>query len=414
MIEASRPLQIASVADRAYLSLRERILAGDLPPDARLHQEDLSRELGVSRTPVREALGRLAAEGLVELLPNRGARVAEVGLADMEAAYQARLIVEPPAAALAAQNATGEDVAAMREAIAAHRAHVGEVTAAFTANRAFHLALIAASGNLHLTRFAESLWAGRVGMRVYELQSDSAFIAVDADQHEAIADAVEAGDAALAERLVRQHIGGAMATFVTHLGAVERDADLGAGALHLPLGLLLGDGQRDVQGLGGDRRLLAHRLQLTVELDDRVLQAPDPLDLHRHRVAHLHGPRVRGRAGEQDVAGLERDQPADVRDLVGEGEHQVAAGVALLRELAVDVGAQDEVLGVDVGGVHQRRPQRAEAVLALDAEHRSPVGVPEVVDAPVVGDRVAAHVAQGVLHGWPEQRSPMTTATSPS
>ncbi len=221
MIEASRPLQIASVADRAYLSLRERILAGDLPPDARLHQEDLSRELGVSRTPVREALGRLAAEGLVELLPNRGARVAEVGLADMEAAYQARLIVEPPAAALAAQNATGEDVAAMREAIAAHRAHVGEVTAAFTANRAFHLALIAASGNLHLTRFAESLWAGRVGMRVYELQSDSAFIAVDADQHEAIADAVEAGDAALAERLVRQHIGGAMATFVTHLGAVS-------------------------------------------------------------------------------------------------------------------------------------------------------------------------------------------------
>jgi DNA-binding GntR family transcriptional regulator len=163
VIEASRPLQIASVADRAYLSLRERILAGDLPPDARLHQEDLSRELGVSRTPVREALGRLAAEGLVELLPNRGARVAEVGLADMEAAYQARLIVEPPAAALAAQHAGAEDVAAMREAIAAHRAHVGEVTAAFTANRAFHLALIAASGNLHLTRFAESLWPGASG-----------------------------------------------------------------------------------------------------------------------------------------------------------------------------------------------------------------------------------------------------------
>jgi DNA-binding GntR family transcriptional regulator len=224
VIQASQPLQIASVADRAYMALRERILAGDLAPDARLHQEDLSRELGVSRTPVREALGRLAAEGLVELLPNRGARVAEVGLADMEAAYQARLIVEPPAAALAAQTASAEDVESMREAIAAHRAHVGEVTVAFTANRAFHLALMAASGNPHLSRFAESLWAGRVGMRVYELQSDTAFIAADADQHEAIADAVEAGDAALAERLTREHVGGAMATFVAHLGAVSETA----------------------------------------------------------------------------------------------------------------------------------------------------------------------------------------------
>jgi DNA-binding GntR family transcriptional regulator len=219
VVQASNPLQIASVADRAYLALRQRILAGELPPDSRLHQEDLSRELGVSRTPVREALGRLAAEGLVELLPNRGARVAEVGSADMEAAYQARLILEPPAAGLAARNATAEDLDAMREAIVAHRAHLGEIAAAFTANRAFHLALVAASGNAHLTRFAESLWAGRVGLRVYEVQSDTAFIAVDADQHEAIADAVEAGDPALAERVTREHIGFAMATFVEHLSA---------------------------------------------------------------------------------------------------------------------------------------------------------------------------------------------------
>jgi DNA-binding GntR family transcriptional regulator len=67
----------ASVADRVYAALRERILAGDIPHHARLHQEQLSEELGVSRTPLREALGRLAADGLVELLPQRGARVAD-------------------------------------------------------------------------------------------------------------------------------------------------------------------------------------------------------------------------------------------------------------------------------------------------------------------------------------------------
>src|SRR3954469_9513906 len=95
-------VDVSSVPDRVYAILRERILAGELEPDSRLHQEGISAELGVSRTPVREALARRAADGLVDLLANRGARVAGVTTHDMEDAYVARLGIEPLAARLAA------------------------------------------------------------------------------------------------------------------------------------------------------------------------------------------------------------------------------------------------------------------------------------------------------------------------
>ena len=76
--QEEQTLAIASVVDLAYAAIRERIVTGALARGARVHQEDLSVELGVSRTPVREALRRLAAEGLVEMRTNRGARVADL------------------------------------------------------------------------------------------------------------------------------------------------------------------------------------------------------------------------------------------------------------------------------------------------------------------------------------------------
>ena len=215
----------SSMGHRVYAVLRERILEGELAPGARLHQEGLSEELGVSRTPLREALGRLAADGLVDLLPNRGARVADVRPQDMEVAYEARLVVEPAAAALAAQRATpGADVE-MRAAIDEHRASIEDFAAAFDANRAFHLALVRAAGNPYLDRFAETLWVVRIGMRVYQAQREPPeFIRNDADEHEVIADAVAAGEVDRAEELTRRHISGAIGLLRAQLAA-----DAGAG-----------------------------------------------------------------------------------------------------------------------------------------------------------------------------------------
>ena len=222
----SERVEASSVADRVYAALRERILAGDIPHHSRLHQEQLSEELGVSRTPLREALGRLAADGLVELLPQRGARVADITPADMETSYGARLVIEPAAAALAAKQHTPEDLAEMRRAIADHRRRTSDVQAVFVANRDFHLAVVKASGNPFLLRFCEQLWVRRLGLRVYEEQREPPeFIAADADWHERIADAIEAGDARAAERDMRRHIDEAMQLLLRQLSA---DADAAA------------------------------------------------------------------------------------------------------------------------------------------------------------------------------------------
>jgi DNA-binding GntR family transcriptional regulator len=216
---AAEPLQIASVVDQAYLAIRERIIAGALPRGARIHQEELAEELGVSRTPVREALRRLAAEGLVEMRTNRGARVADVGAEVMRDAYAARFVLEPGAARLAARTAVPAARRAMRDALRAQRAAIPAVGRSFEANRRFHLALVAASGNAFLTGFAERLWVARIGEVIYERQSESPErMGLDADEHEQILAAIEAGDGRRAETLTRRHLTDAMARSARLLG----------------------------------------------------------------------------------------------------------------------------------------------------------------------------------------------------
>jgi DNA-binding GntR family transcriptional regulator len=200
-------LEIQSVVDHVYTALRERILSGDLPRASKLRQVSLADEMGVSRTPLREALRRLAAEGLVDFSPNRGARVSELDSGDTGQAWAARVALEPGAARLAAERGDRHGIAAMRDAIAAQRSADGDRGQSFSANRSFHLALAAASGNPHLARFAEMLWVPRIGVPVYQAQAaEPAGPSAWADEHERIADAIERGDADAAERLTRAHI----------------------------------------------------------------------------------------------------------------------------------------------------------------------------------------------------------------
>src|SRR3712207_4745843 len=86
------------------------IMGGDLTPGARLGEVELADRLDVSRTPVREALSRLAAEGLVEIQPNRGARVATWTVAELEGVFDLRSTLEPQLTAFAVPNATPADL----------------------------------------------------------------------------------------------------------------------------------------------------------------------------------------------------------------------------------------------------------------------------------------------------------------
>lgn len=205
--DSAPQLEIESVVDQVYTAIRERIREGTLERGARVHQEDLAAELGVSRTPVREALRRLAAEGLVEMHTNRGARVADVTRGGMHAPYEARLILEAGAARLAAQRGRAESIERMRAAIDAQRRAIPDIRASFDANREFHLALVAASGNEFLSSFAEHLWVARIGEAIYEIQGESREqMRRDADEHEQILAAIVGGDARRAETLTRRHI----------------------------------------------------------------------------------------------------------------------------------------------------------------------------------------------------------------
>jgi DNA-binding GntR family transcriptional regulator len=204
-------LQVHSVVDQAYLAIRDRIDDGRLARGMRLHQEQLAAELGISRTPVREALRRLAAEGRVDIRTNRGARVADIDTSHMPEPYEARLVVEPGAAALAAKRGLVEPQQRMRDAIAAQRAAVGDVARSFAANRRFHVALVEASGNQLLVQFIEHLWVARIGAAIYEHQAETPErMLLDADEHEAILDAIAGGDARRAESLARRHVAEAL------------------------------------------------------------------------------------------------------------------------------------------------------------------------------------------------------------
>jgi DNA-binding GntR family transcriptional regulator len=194
-----------SVSDRVYDVLQGRIIGGELEVGGRIHQENISEELGVSRTPVREALARLAAEGLVEILPNRGARVAEVAFHDMRIAYEARLALEPLAAHYAAQRHDPENLKRIKAALAEQRRARGP-RATYNAIRRFHLAIVDAADSPQIARFAGSLWSGRIGLHVFLRQADRAALAADVDDHKVIAQAIEERDGDRAEQLMREHI----------------------------------------------------------------------------------------------------------------------------------------------------------------------------------------------------------------
>ena len=193
------------MVEQACGILRERIRTGELAPGTRLRQEVLAEELGVSRTPLREALRLLAADGLVELEPNRGAIVATLSREGKVRFWEARLALEPAAARLGADVRDPAALRGMAAAIAAQRRDPADD--GFAANRSFHLALVASAGNPHLDRFAESLWVQSVGTAIYAAQAiDPSVVAGYADDHQAILDAIEQGDGEAAERRTREHI----------------------------------------------------------------------------------------------------------------------------------------------------------------------------------------------------------------
>jgi DNA-binding GntR family transcriptional regulator len=200
------PIRADSVVDLAYERIRALILDGDVLPGARLGQVELAEQLGISRTPVREALGRLTGEGLVEFLPNRGFRAAGLVLDQVVQRLEVRLILEPGIARLAAANRGPEHLAALADAIDREAAAATRV-AAHDASRDFHLALAEGTGNPQLVSVFASLWVIEVGRRLLARRStEEEWKGADVAEHQAIAAAVEARAGDRAAALMEQHV----------------------------------------------------------------------------------------------------------------------------------------------------------------------------------------------------------------
>jgi DNA-binding GntR family transcriptional regulator len=200
--------------DYAYAELRTRILTGELEAGAVIPQARLAQELGVSTTPLREAIRRLTAEGMIHLEAHRDARVTEVSAAEARHLYEVRESVDPLAAALAAERRTDTDVALISRALE-RLTPIRDATKleALMAHREFHRAVYRASGNPILTDILEKLWdkADRyrlIGLRAGgDTADDSDRVAAE---HQAIFDAVAAADSQAAAEAMCTHIQGSL------------------------------------------------------------------------------------------------------------------------------------------------------------------------------------------------------------
>jgi DNA-binding GntR family transcriptional regulator len=205
-------------SERAVGAVRELILRGDLPAGARLGEVELAERLGVSRTPIREALTRLAAEGLVEIVPNRGARVSSWSVAELEGVFDLRSALEPKLTGLAVPRADATDVAVLED-LAAAMLEVGlpgprqDLDALVPLNRRFHDRLVAVADQPALATALAGAIHAPIQLRNFHAYDEASLRRSLAHPVEIVA-GIRAGDPTWAQAVMTAHIHNARAVMV--------------------------------------------------------------------------------------------------------------------------------------------------------------------------------------------------------
>jgi DNA-binding GntR family transcriptional regulator len=201
------PVENLTLWERVYQYLRGEILDGRLEPGTELAEVALAEQLGVSRGPIREAIGRLASEELVTVRPRRGAVVRSLSKEEFLELYQVREALERMAVQLAVPRLTTEQLeqlAALNADMDGH-ARDSDVDAFFEANVAFHALLLEASGNVRLQALYRQLLGqlGRYRVRSLSLRGN---LQRSVSEHAAIVNAAKRGNADRASQLMAEHI----------------------------------------------------------------------------------------------------------------------------------------------------------------------------------------------------------------
>jgi DNA-binding GntR family transcriptional regulator len=187
--------------------VRAMLLDGEIPPGARIPERDLCEKLQISRTPLREALKVLAAEGLVQLLPNRGSRAAKLTDKDMRDLFEVCQGLEALAGELACERITDAGIA---DVAAAHHAMArfyddGDLLQYYRCNRTIHEAIIAAAGNPVLSNLYDSVTA-RIRRARYVTPMTPRRWALALQEHDAILNALQRRDSVGLSHILRAHL----------------------------------------------------------------------------------------------------------------------------------------------------------------------------------------------------------------
>jgi DNA-binding GntR family transcriptional regulator len=202
---ADRATGKGSRGGTAYERLRDAIATGQLKPGTRVLESDLARLLGMSRTPVREAIAALETDGLVSSDGARGRVVTKLDYRSVLELYVVREALETTAAALAARNASEMEILALREMLELEAKILDDPGKLADHNRRFHEAIYHCSHNRYLLRMLQFIRtgmmllqpAGRFGKERWE---------TGLAEHRAIVDAIESRDPAAAEAAIRNHV----------------------------------------------------------------------------------------------------------------------------------------------------------------------------------------------------------------
>jgi DNA-binding GntR family transcriptional regulator len=202
LLSGGRPAM--TKADVAYRQIRREIVEGSLTPGEAIDQEALALRLGLSTTPVREALSRLESEELIINRPHRKTVVAPLSFTLLEETYAVRLALDPLAAAFAASQANEEERARIKE-LSENEPEGDDPVAHLHHNRLLHRAVYAACGNKVLIQILDVLWDRSDRYRLATLK-DYSTIGVAKDEHAAIVAAVLEGDGRRAADLMSEHV----------------------------------------------------------------------------------------------------------------------------------------------------------------------------------------------------------------
>lgn len=193
--------------DVVFKTLRQAILKGELAPGERLLEVQLADKLGVSRTPVREAIHKLAQEGLVVLIPRKGAEVASISEKSLRDVLEVRLALETLAVSLACERITQEDLQILEQEFLAFQKSVerDELLDITQRDEAFHDAIYNSTYNTRLVTMINNLREQMYRYRMeYIKERDKREMLVQ--EHLEIMNAIKAGDSEAAQEAIRRHI----------------------------------------------------------------------------------------------------------------------------------------------------------------------------------------------------------------